>query len=403
MRKYLSPRVAARLPVTAPTNRRCPDRFSCQDASADRFRRLPLSSHPARPSPRRAPSYLALSFLPALLTGAAQPDQDPTAPTTPHDRPAQISAYVRRIFQDRAGNLWFGTNDDGVCRHDGKSLDYFSVEQGLAGRAVRGIVQDRAGALWFATDGGVSRYQGGKFTNYATAHGLSDNNVWSMLLDRAGTIWVGTQAGVFRLEGQSFAPFPIPRAEVEHPSSQFSPNLVWTMFEDAAGNVWFGTDGEGARKFDGKSFTTYTTKDGLAGDNVRCILGDRRGRIWFASATSGVTSYDGRAFRTFAEKDGLSPGGVWTMFEDHAGNLWFSTLGAGVCRYDGKSFTPFREDGGLTRNHVQSILEDRDGTLWFGFSGGLFRFDGKSFINVTRTGPWPAPLRAPTPPASPTP
>ena len=51
----------------------------------------------------------------------------------------QISEYVREVFQDRDGNFWFGTNGDGVCRYDGKSLTYLSVEEGFGGRAVRGI------------------------------------------------------------------------------------------------------------------------------------------------------------------------------------------------------------------------------------------------------------------------
>ena len=80
---------------------------------------------------------------------------------------------------------------------------------------------------------------------------------------------------------------------------------------------------------------------------------------------------------------------VFEMLEDRAGNMWFSTLGAGACRYDGKSFTAFREDRGLTKSHVQSMCEDRDGVLWFGCSGGLFRLDGESIVNVTRNGPWP--------------
>ena len=58
-------------------------------------------------------------------------------------------------------------------------------------------------------------------------------------------------------------------------------------------------------------------------------------------------------------------------------------------RYDGKSFTVFRENSGLVPNYwVQSIFEDKDGTLWLACSGGVFRFNGTSFINVTRNGPW---------------
>ena len=41
----------------------------------------------------------------------------------------QVSQYIRRIFQDKAGNIWFGTNDDGVVRCDGKSLHYFQLNK----------------------------------------------------------------------------------------------------------------------------------------------------------------------------------------------------------------------------------------------------------------------------------
>ncbi len=338
---------------------------------------------------------LALSLIAALSAYTAGQDKSPAAPTAAHDQAAQISEYVREVFQDRSGDFWFGTNSDGVGRYDGKSLTFLSVEQGLGGTAIRGILQDRGGAMWFATDGGVSRYESGKFTNYTVANGLLDNEVWNMMRDRAGTIWVGTQEGVCRFDGNSFVPFPIPRVDVENPASRFSPKVVFGMTEDKAGNLWFGTDGEGAHKYDGKSFTSYTTKDGLAGNQVRCIYSDRRGRIWLGTDGGGVSRYDGKTFRNFTAHDGLNNDRIFEIIEDKAGNMWFSTLGAGACRHDGKTFMSFREDRGLTRSHVQSMFEDRDGTLWFGCSGGLFRLDGESFVNVTKNGPWRKPESAP--------
>jgi len=49
------------------------------------------------------------------------------------DDTAQIGVFVRRIFQDRKGDLWFGTNSFGVCRYDGERLTYFSTQEGLGG------------------------------------------------------------------------------------------------------------------------------------------------------------------------------------------------------------------------------------------------------------------------------
>ncbi len=318
-------------------------------------------------------------------------------------RPAdQISEYIREVYQDRDGVYWFGTNGDGLARYDGHSLTYISIKDGLAGSAIRGILQDTRGALWFATEGGVSRYEDGRFTNYTTANGLSDNSIWSMMLDQRGVIWVGTHEGVCRFDGESFVPFALPRVEVENPESRFSPKVVFAMFEDARGHLWFGTDGEGAHRFDGQSFTSFTAKEGLAGNLVRSIRGDRHGRIWIGTDGSGVSCYDGKTFRNYTKKNGLANDRIFEILEDRAGNLWFSTLGAGVSRFDGESFTTFGVEQGLANYHptaepanihVQEFFEDSDGVMWLGCSGGLFWFDGSDFFNVSKNGPWPKPSK----------
>lgn len=322
----------------------------------------------------------------------------------------QISAYVREVYQDRDGHYWFGTNGEGVGRYDGTSLAFFAGEQGLAGAAIRGIVQDDEGAMWFATDAGVSRLAHGAFTNYTVRDGLSDNSTWSILRDRSGAIWVGTHEGVCRFDGARFVPVPLPRVAVDVPESRFTPKVVFAMHQDDAGCIWFGTDGEGVHRYDGRAFTSFTTKEGLGGNMVRCIGGDRLGRVWIGSDGGGVTCFDGSAFRTLTTRDGLSNNRVFEILEDRTETLWFSTLGAGVCRYDGIGVRPYAAAQGLgfdevlcacgsgkkTKDchatagiHVQDLFEDRDGRLWAGCSGGLFRLEGDSFVNVTRSGPWP--------------
>ncbi len=350
---------------------------------------------------------------PRPVVAAPQPAV-PGGRTVAPSGPRQISDYVREVYQDRAGAMWFGTNGEGVARWDGEALEFFGPRKGFGGVAVRGIAEDAdapGGALWFATERGVTKLVGETFTNYTIAHGLLDQNVWSLLVDSSGTVWAGTHAGVCRFDGEKFVPFALPRVQVEKPESRFSPDVVFAIHEDREGNLWFGTDGEGAHKWDGESFTSYTTSDGLGGNLVRSIAQDRHGRMWVGSDGGGVSRFDGAEWRTFTTKDGLTGDRVYEILEDSAGNMWFSTLGAGASRWDGKEFRPFGVAQGLDTNrfacpcgsgftfgtchgpgggHVQEFFEDRDGVLWFGCSGGLFRLEGERLVNVTREGPWKA-------------
>jgi ligand-binding sensor domain-containing protein len=42
-----------------------------------------------------------------------------------------VSQYIRSIFQDSKGNLWFGTLGEGIVRYDEKTLTYFSNPDGF--------------------------------------------------------------------------------------------------------------------------------------------------------------------------------------------------------------------------------------------------------------------------------
>jgi ligand-binding sensor domain-containing protein len=253
--------------------------------------------------------------------------------------------------------------------------------------------------MWFGTHAGASRYDGKTFTTFGKARGLHGAGC-NILVDRNGNIWAGTNHGVFRFNGSSFSEFKIPIPALEKPSYKWEAGKAWSLMEDKKGNIWFGRDGFGACKFDGTSFTHFTKKDGLCSNNVTSIVEDKQGNIWFGSLSSdfpeyvnegGLSRYDGKSFTTYPKIKGLSKNDIYTIYKDKTGNIWIGATGVGAYRYDGKDFTLFKETDrqDLTVNFaVQGILQDGNGTLWFGFSGGLFRFNGTSFTNVTQDGPW---------------
>ncbi|QTE40195.1 two-component regulator propeller domain-containing protein [Mucilaginibacter gossypii] len=69
------------------------------------------------------------------------------------------------------------------------------------------------------------------------------------------------------------------------------------------------------------------------------------------------------------------------IIQDKKGNIWIAAFD-GIFRYDGKSFTNITSK--VTSARFFSVLEDKKGNLWFGSIGsGAYRYDGKSFRNFT--------------------
>ena len=107
-----------------------------------------------------------------------------------------------------------------------------------------------------------------------------------------------------------------------------------------------------------------------------------------------MSRFDGSTITRFPEVEELTANDVYDIFTDRSGAIWIGAVRVGAYRFDGKTFTLFDQTDrpDLTKNFgMQDFVEDRHGTQWFGFSGGLFRFNGSMFVNVTRGGPWGRP------------
>ena len=62
------------------------------------------------------------------------------------------------------------------------------------------------------------------------------------------------------------------------------------VIEDSSGSIWFATKGGGTVRYDGETFDSLTTKDGLAHNNISKIYESSNKDIWFATE-GGVTQY----------------------------------------------------------------------------------------------------------------
>ena len=187
--------------------------------------------------------------------------------------------------------------------------------------------------------------------------------------------------------------------------------------QDKASNLWFGTTGEGVYRYDGKSFTNFTMKDGLNSNTVWSILEDKSGNIWFGTA-DGICRYDGKSFTSIPinvtygvnfqsqlslNNNPYAKNAVWSIMQDRSGKLWFGT-DEGLYYYNPAAspktekiaFTRFLDNYNIINKNnlqlkmIQCMLEDKNGNLWFGSglneSEGLCRFDGKTLTRFKPNG-----------------
>ena len=347
----------------------------------------------------------------------------------PRDRNSLSNDHVNTIYEDRSGALWIGT-DDGLNQlvrgEEGVSPATFirflndpNASLGPGPNTVRAICEDKAGALWFGTDQGLSRLDRGtgRFTHYGhdpkDPNSLSHNEVYAVLEDHDGVLWVGTRGGgLNRLvsspssaiaspgtdggesDGGKVTPRFISYLHRPGDPDSLSHNDVNVIFEDRTGTLWLGTNGGGLNLFDRESerFVSYQHDPYDAGslsyDEVMAIYEDRSGLLWIGTYGGGIDKID-RGKKQFAlyradtyNPNSLSQRIVWAICEDKSGILWIGTHGGGLnrLRRDKDQYTFYRSEpndpSSLSSDIVRFVYEDRAGTLWIGtHGGGLCEFD----------------------------
>jgi hypothetical protein len=83
------------------------------------------------------------------------------------------------------------------------------------------------------------------------------------------------------------------------------------MLQDTDGNLWFGAHC-GVSRYDGATWQTFTTNDGLADQEIMSSLQDTDGNLWFGTC-NGVSRYDGTSWQTFTAKISQVPNAVFIL------------------------------------------------------------------------------------------
>lgn len=289
----------------------------------------------------------------------------------------------RQVMQDRKGNIWYTTTNEGVYCYNPKKqqteqhyLANAANASSIVSNFIRTITEDAEGNIWVGSRHGLSCIH--PVTRLVTQHlpssyphSLSSISVNTLYTDTQGTIWIGTYfGGINYLNPQRQAYryiIPGKKNGLTYPS-------IGSFCEDSQGDIWIGTEGGGVFSYSPaeKSFKRYDTDNSaIASNYIKKVLFDKqRQAVWIASDYSDeLCCLDIKAKKISRHQLPLLPDGsvpaLYTLASDND-TLYIGT-NQGIVAYDkvsGKSRFIHQEKN-LFSNILNDLMIDSHRRLWF--------------------------------------
>ena len=172
------------------------------------------------------------------------------------------------IYKDRKGYMWFGTASLGVCRYDGRTLNWHYEEQlqttpNGGDFGTRAIFEDKNGKFWI------------------------NNTRFRYVIETYGykSVTFKKESGIGYLNKTNKMEFP----------------FFLSITEDNKGNLWMATYENGVWKYNGKELIHYPVKDGETDVLLFTIYKDNKGVLWLGTHNAGVYTFNGHTFEKFVK------------------------------------------------------------------------------------------------------
>lgn len=305
------------------------------------------------------------------------------------------------IVQTKDGILWIGTYG-GLYRYSGNTFQWINEFQSV--KTVNCLYEDEAGRLWIGTnDDGLSICINQNISNVVNRKdGLPSNSVRCIVQNTEGYYYVGTtdSLAVMQLSGG---------LEV----CKIIPDVVYanSICADANGNVVAVTDEGGLYLIRGTDIVTHQTMQ-KEGESYNCCVFDETGKLYVGTSANTIEIYqisenrleklsdikcgsliginslkfsegnlmficadNGVGYITldgeycFIDTNAFNSS-IEHMLIDYQGNLWFVSSRLGLLRLCPSVFREIYEKYGLAENVVNTVVKWQD-CMYFGTDSGL--------------------------------
>jgi ligand-binding sensor domain-containing protein len=275
------------------------------------------------------------------------------------------SSNIRCTLFGNDSTLWVGTASGliAIKNQTLRNLDHldlaFSTE-------IRALSTDEQHNIWIASASGLIKYSSDDSWEIITVdEGLIDDDIQS-ISGIGNELWVHTPSGISVLSGDTI----INISDFQG----FPAGKVRKTIVDSSGILWFATWGDGLIKYNGSSYDTINTSDGIISNNIHDIAVGSQGELWVAN--NGISIINDHEITNLRESDGLISDLLRVIEVDKSNQVWLGFGQAGIMKYSSGQWSHFPLGGGIPDNTVTAVWEDAQGRIWFGTPHGASVVDG---------------------------
>ena len=271
---------------------------------------------------------------------------------------------------DREGNIWIGTESQGLTVLRKNKFSVMGLRKGLSSDAIRSLYETRDGAVWIGTNSsGLNRLKDGDISHFGVAEGLSSDVIIALGENARGDLVVGTPDGLNILcDG---------KITILTSADGLADDLVRSISND--GNTVYAGTRRGLTAMRDGQFRTYTKADGLGSDLVGATLPGSDGQLWIATL-NGLSVLDHGSLRNYTVRDGLTSSVITALYRDHDQVLWIGTQGGSLNYFRHGRFQHFDASARLPKI-IYGIAEGSGGDLWLSSNTGVYRVNRERLLN----------------------
>lgn len=223
------------------------------------------------------------------------------------DTQSDSRIIITSMYPDTSGNLWVAVMGGTLLKYDGSNWSVVSpitIWEQVLGESINNWVEGSFDNVFGDNQGNM----------YAIASATYDN----LTQEETSRVLKRSASGVWSTAVSDLGPIDLAERSV----------LVGT-YNDATGDFWFRHNccgyTYGAYRYHNEQWTNYTTAQGLASNTITDLIADSKGNVW-ATTASGASKFDGVSWSTWSTANcNLATNNIRQIAEDNSGRIWFIT------------------------------------------------------------------------------